>query len=127
MFANSLSRIDYLDSPENTDISLADYSFFTTDTLSESASPMSELILASNSYSHLRMISPANIFIPSDKTLSYSTPFTSYPNLDKSTLPNSELDTAIALPIPIFAPRFDKGILCYPTPPSFNVKELSVR
>ncbi|CAI7621450.1 unnamed protein product [Penicillium palitans] len=127
MFADSLSRMDYLNSPENTDIGLADCSFFTTDTLSESASPMGEPILASNSHSHLGMTSPANTFTPGDVTPSHSTPFTSYPNSDESTLPNSEPDTAIASPTPVFAPGFDKGLLCYPTPPSFDVEELSVR
>ncbi|KAJ5589608.1 hypothetical protein N7537_012286 [Penicillium hordei] len=56
-----------------------------------------------------------------------NSPETSCPNLDESTLPNSEPDTAIASPIPVFAPGFDKGLLCYPTPPSFDVEELSVR
>lgn len=73
------------------------------------------------------MTSPANTFTPGDVTPSNSTPFTFYPNLDESTLPNSEPDTAIASPIPIFAPGFDKGLLYYPTPPSFDIEELSVR
>ncbi|KAJ5443128.1 hypothetical protein N7445_004241 [Penicillium cf. griseofulvum] len=119
MFADSISWLDYLNSPENTDIGLAD--------CSESASPVGEPILASNSHSHLGMTSPANTFTPGDETPSYSTPFTFCPNPDENTLPNSEPDTSIASPTPVFAPGFDEGLLCYPTPPSFDVEELSVR
>lgn len=127
MFADSLSWMEYLNPPENTDNGLGDCFFFTTDTPSESASPMGGLILANNSHSHLEITSPANTFIPGDGTPSHSTPFTPCPNPDERTLPNLEPDPTIASPKYAFARGFDEGLLCYPTPPSSDVKKLSVR
>ena len=127
MFSDSLLWIEYLNPPENTDNGLGDCFFFTTDTPSESASPIGGLILANNSYLYLEITLPANIFIPSDGIPSYSMPFTPCPNLDERTLPNLEPDPTIASPKYVFARSFDKGLLYYPILSSSNIKKLSIR
>lgn len=127
IFADSLLQIEYLNLPENTDNNLEDCFFFTTDTPSESASLIGRLILANNSYLYLKITLPVNTFIPSDRILFYLISFTPYPNLDKRTLPNLELDPIIVLPKYVFTRSFDKGLLYYPIPPSSNIKKLSIR
>lgn len=111
--------MDYLNSPGNTEIGLMDNSL-PTEALSESASSMTEPILASNTYSYLG-------FSLEDRAPSRSTPFVSYSSPGESELPGPEPDTVIASPTPAFASGFNEGPSCYPTPPFLGVEGFSVR
>ena len=124
--------ISYLNLLDDTDFSLVDSPLLTTNTPSESASPFTEPILASDPNSCVKMASPVTAYTPGDGAPFRSSPLDSYPSPGESELPGSETHTMIAPHAPIILPNVDEGASYYPTPPSYgnevsNVGEQSIR
>ncbi|KAJ5431149.1 hypothetical protein N7445_008881 [Penicillium cf. griseofulvum] len=132
LFAGSPSWEDYPNAPENIDIGLADWSFSTTDTPSESVSSVTEPILASDPNSCVEMTSPVTAYTPGDGAPFRSAPLDSYPSPAESELLGPETHTMIAPHVPIFLPNVDEGASHYSTPLSYgnevsDVEEQSIR
>jgi hypothetical protein len=124
-----ISSLNLLD---DTDFSLADSPLLTTNTPSESASPVTEPILASDPNSCVEMTSPVTAYTPGDGAPFRSAPLDWYPSPGESELSGSETHTMIAPHAPIFLPNVDEGASYYPTPPSYgnefsNVGEQFIR
>ncbi|KAG0156259.1 hypothetical protein PDIDSM_3436 [Penicillium digitatum] len=119
---NSQSWISYLNLLDDTDFNLADSPSLTTNTPSESASSVTEPILASDPNSCVEMTLSVAAYTPGDGALFRSAPLDSYPSPGESDLSRSKSYPMIVPHASIFLPNVDEGASHDPTPYSYDNK-----